>query len=297
MPSFAIYRPSASEVDDAQPAIEERKRKRKQQQLDDLTNQVAQLENQNVQIEMQISLQRWQSTTMEVENAILRAQLHELTQRLQSLTPVLGITEEIGVMAMGKPETPARLLRPRQLPYSERPILAATAVSAPRTKSRLIFLPSYMICIRCLDDIFGAALLGLSAVVTVVLEGVIGVELVPDVAGRGAQLLSLVPRCDALSPLAASFAFLMLSATFSYMLGGVDGTLAMRTTWRELTMEGASGETTVAWGARPSQRRPTPAFVVVMACPREVRWQGLDLMEPMKHLPYPPVTNGMVTHG
>ncbi|RRT73055.1 hypothetical protein B296_00033807 [Ensete ventricosum] len=161
MPSFAIYRPSASEVDDAQPAIEEGKRKRKQQQLDDLTNQVAQLENQNVQIEMQISLQRRQSTTMEVENAILRAQLHELTQRLQSLTPVLGITEEIGVMAMGKPETPARLLRPRQIPYSERPILAATAVSAPRTKSRLIFLPSYMICIRCLDDIFGANIIEL----------------------------------------------------------------------------------------------------------------------------------------
>ncbi|RWW58114.1 hypothetical protein BHE74_00035057 [Ensete ventricosum] len=201
MPSFAIYRPSASEVDDAQPAIEERKRKRKQQQLDDLTNQVAQLENQNVQIEMQISLQRRQSTTMEVENAILRAQLHELTQRLQSLTPVLGITEEIGVMAMGKPETPARLLRPRQLPYSERPILAATA-----SLLTLLHLEVFLVLV-------GAALLGLRAVVTVVLEGVIGVELVPDVAGRGAQLLSLVPRCDALSPLAASFAFLMLSAT------------------------------------------------------------------------------------
>ncbi|CAL9110006.1 unnamed protein product [Musa acuminata var. zebrina] len=137
MPSFAIYRPSASEVD-AQPAIDERKRKRmisnresarrsrmrKQQQLDDLTNQVAQLKTQNGQIEMQISLQRRQYTTVEVENAILRAQLHELTQRLQSLAPLLGITEEIGGMAMGRPEIPAHLLRPWQLPYSERVIVA-----------------------------------------------------------------------------------------------------------------------------------------------------------------------------
>ncbi|CAL9039861.1 unnamed protein product [Musa banksii] len=137
MPSFAICRPSASEVD-AQPAIDERKRKRmisnresarrsrmrKQQQLDDLTNQVAQLKTQNGQIEMQISLQRRQYTTVEVENAILRAQLHELTQRLQSLAPVLGITEEIGGMAMGRPEIPAHLLRPWQLPYSERVIVA-----------------------------------------------------------------------------------------------------------------------------------------------------------------------------
>lgn len=97
---------------------------RKQQQLDDLTNQVAQLKTQNGQIEMQISLQRRQYTTVEVENAILRAQLHELTQRLQSLTPVLGITEEIGGMAMGRPEIPAHLLRPWQLPYSERVIVA-----------------------------------------------------------------------------------------------------------------------------------------------------------------------------
>ncbi|CAL9063741.1 unnamed protein product [Musa banksii] len=44
----------------------------------------------------------------------------------------------------------------------------------------------------------GAALVGLRVVLAVLLQGITGLELVPGVAGRRAQLLNLVPRRGAL---------------------------------------------------------------------------------------------------
>lgn len=97
---------------------------KKQQRLDDLINQAAQLRNENEQIVMQVNLITQQYAELETENSVLRAQVMELTERLQSLNSVLHIFEEVSGMAMDIPEIPDPLLRPWQLPCPAQPIMA-----------------------------------------------------------------------------------------------------------------------------------------------------------------------------
>ncbi|KAG1371353.1 bZIP transcription factor 53 [Cocos nucifera] len=101
-----------------------RSRMKKQQRLDDLINQAAHLRNENEQIVMQINLITQQYAELETENSVLRAQVMELTDRLQSLNSVLHIFEEVSGMAMDIPEIPDPLLRPWQLPCPAQPIMA-----------------------------------------------------------------------------------------------------------------------------------------------------------------------------
>ncbi|XP_008813386.1 bZIP transcription factor 53-like [Phoenix dactylifera] len=137
MSSLPARRSSGSEGD-PQLVMDERKRKRmlsnresarrsrmkKQQQLGDLTNQAAQLRNENEQIAMQADLITQQYAELETENCVLRAQVMELTERLQSLNSVLRVFEEVSGMAMDIPEVPDPLLRPWQLPCPAQPIMA-----------------------------------------------------------------------------------------------------------------------------------------------------------------------------
>ncbi|XP_065030584.1 bZIP transcription factor 53-like [Musa acuminata AAA Group] len=137
MSSTPVRRASSSEGD-SQPTSDERKRKRmisnresarrsrmrKQQHLDDLINQAEQLKNQNSQIDVQINLATQQYVKVESENAILRAQLSELTERLHSINSVLRFIEEVSGMAMDIPEIPDPLLKPLQLPRAAQPIMA-----------------------------------------------------------------------------------------------------------------------------------------------------------------------------
>ncbi|CAL9781081.1 unnamed protein product [Musa acuminata subsp. burmannicoides] len=137
MSSIPVRRASSSEGD-SQPTSDERKRKRmlsnresarrsrmrKQQHLDDLINQAEQLKNQNSQIDVQINLATQQYVKVESENAILRAQLSELTERLHSINSVLRFIEEVSGMAMDIPEIPDPLLKPLQLPRAAQPIMA-----------------------------------------------------------------------------------------------------------------------------------------------------------------------------
>lgn len=97
---------------------------RKQQHLDDLINQAEQLKNQNSQVDVQINLATQQYVKVESENAILRAQLSELTERLHSINSVLRFIEEVSGMAMDIPEIPDPLLKPLQLPRAAQPIMA-----------------------------------------------------------------------------------------------------------------------------------------------------------------------------
>ncbi|THU69017.1 hypothetical protein C4D60_Mb08t09910 [Musa balbisiana] len=101
-----------------------RSRMRKQQRLDDLMNLAAQLKHQNSQIDAQINLATQQYITVESENAILRAQLQELAERLHSVNSVLRMVEEVSGMAMDIPEIPIPLLKPWQLPSTSQPIMA-----------------------------------------------------------------------------------------------------------------------------------------------------------------------------
>ncbi|CAL9103039.1 unnamed protein product [Musa acuminata var. zebrina] len=135
--SFPVRRTSSSEGD-SQPMIDVRKRKRmlsnresarrsrikKQQQLDDLINQEAQLKSQNSQIAVQINLVTEQYNKVESENAVLGAQLRELTERLQSVNSVLHFIEEFSGMAMDIPEIPDPLLKPWKLPGMVQPVIA-----------------------------------------------------------------------------------------------------------------------------------------------------------------------------
>ncbi|CAL9125322.1 Ocs element-binding factor [Musa troglodytarum] len=137
MSSIPVRRTSSSEGD-SQPTSDERKRKRmisnresarrsrmrKQQHLDELINQAEQLKSQNSQIDVQINLATQQFVKVESENAILRAQLSELTERLQSMNSVLRFIEEVSGMTMDIPELPDPLLKPLQLPCAAQPIMA-----------------------------------------------------------------------------------------------------------------------------------------------------------------------------
>ncbi|KAG5613372.1 hypothetical protein H5410_024653 [Solanum commersonii] len=66
-----------------------RSRMRKQKHLDDLMCQVTQLKKENSNILSSINMTTQQYGNVEAENSVLRAQMMELTQRLQSLNEIL----------------------------------------------------------------------------------------------------------------------------------------------------------------------------------------------------------------
>ncbi|KAL5983552.1 hypothetical protein ACLOJK_017639 [Asimina triloba] len=102
-----------------------RSRMRKQQHLDDLLTQVSQLKAENSQIVTRVEFATQQFVQLDSENTILRTQVMELTDRLQSLNSVLHIMEEVSGLSMDIPEIPDPLLRPWQLPCPSLPIMAA----------------------------------------------------------------------------------------------------------------------------------------------------------------------------
>ncbi|TMW97874.1 bZIP transcription factor 11 [Solanum lycopersicum] len=95
--------PNNSASDEVFMVVDERKRKRmqsnresarrsrmrKQKHLDDLMCQVTQLKKENSNILNSITMTTQQYGNVEAENSVLRAQMMELTQRLQSLNEIL----------------------------------------------------------------------------------------------------------------------------------------------------------------------------------------------------------------
>ncbi|KAF3435737.1 hypothetical protein FNV43_RR22829 [Rhamnella rubrinervis] len=67
-----------------------RSRMRKQKHLDDLTAQVAQLRKENHEIITNINITTQHYMNIEAENSILRAQMGELSHRLQSLDEIIS---------------------------------------------------------------------------------------------------------------------------------------------------------------------------------------------------------------
>lgn len=102
-----------------------RSRMRKQKHLDDLIGQVATLQNCNGEILSKVNVATEHYVRVEAENTILRTQLMELTDRLQSLNSVLRIVEDVSGYAMDIPEIPDPLLKPWQLPCPSQPIIAS----------------------------------------------------------------------------------------------------------------------------------------------------------------------------
>jgi hypothetical protein len=74
---------------------------RKQKHLDELIAQVAQLKNENSQIVHTMSITTQQCLNVEAENSILRAQIGELSQRLESLNDILNCLNTISSSSSG----------------------------------------------------------------------------------------------------------------------------------------------------------------------------------------------------
>lgn len=98
---------------------------KKQKHLDDLITQVTQLKTENSQIMSRVDIATQHYMKMDSANTILRTQVMELTERLQSLNSVLFIMEEVSGLAMDIPEIPDPLLEPWQLPCPSQPIMAS----------------------------------------------------------------------------------------------------------------------------------------------------------------------------
>lgn len=74
-----------------------RSRMRKQQHLDELMAETAQLKEQNGQIQGKINLTTEHFMAIEAENSVLRAQMMELSHRLQSLNDILSYIDASSV--------------------------------------------------------------------------------------------------------------------------------------------------------------------------------------------------------
>lgn len=96
---------SSSSEEDLQQMMDQRKRKRmqsnresarrsrmrKQKHLDDLMAQVSQLSKENNQILTSMTITSQLYSTIEAENSVLRAQVTELSHRLQSLNEIVDL--------------------------------------------------------------------------------------------------------------------------------------------------------------------------------------------------------------
>ncbi|CDP07476.1 unnamed protein product [Coffea canephora] len=105
-----------------------RSRMRKQKHLDDLTAQVAQIKEENSQILSTMNITTQQFLNVEAENSVLRAQLTELTQRLQSLNEILSYMNTSNGMLDAlelQPNSEIFMNNPWNLTYPNQPIMAS----------------------------------------------------------------------------------------------------------------------------------------------------------------------------
>ncbi|XVE56093.1 hypothetical protein DITRI_Ditri03aG0209600 [Diplodiscus trichospermus] len=113
-----------------------RSRMRKQKHLDDLVAQVTQLRKENNQILTNINFTTQHYLNIEAENSVLRAQMMELSHRLDSLTEILNYlnatipTTSNGVYEIEGFETSSdhSFTNPFTMPYLNQPIIASADI-------------------------------------------------------------------------------------------------------------------------------------------------------------------------
>ncbi|KDP41759.1 hypothetical protein JCGZ_26777 [Jatropha curcas] len=104
-----------------------RSRMRKQKHLDDLIAQVAQLRKESHQLLTSINITTQHFLNIEADNSILRAQVGELSHRLQSLNEIIAfLSANNGFLA----EEPAAdsFLNPLNMSYLNQPIMASADI-------------------------------------------------------------------------------------------------------------------------------------------------------------------------
>ncbi|KAL5557384.1 hypothetical protein UlMin_039620 [Ulmus minor] len=99
-----------------------RSRMRKQKHLDDLNGQVAQLRKDNSQILTSINITAQLFVNIEAENSVLRAQMAELTNRLQALNDIINCINSSVVCGFGQFEEP---WVNSSFPVNQQPIMAS----------------------------------------------------------------------------------------------------------------------------------------------------------------------------
>ncbi|XP_030512687.1 bZIP transcription factor 44-like [Rhodamnia argentea] len=111
-----------------------RSRMRKQKHLDDLRAQVAQLSEENHQIGTNINITTQHYSGIQAENSVLRAQVGELSNRLESLNEIINfLNTSNGVFGSGvaysgpmEPVDEFLNLNPFGLGYSNQAIMASS---------------------------------------------------------------------------------------------------------------------------------------------------------------------------
>ncbi|XP_074588488.1 bZIP transcription factor 53-like [Curcuma longa] len=139
MPCSPVHQDLSSGDSSARLVIDERKRKRmlsnresarrsrmkKQQKLEDLVKEVADIKTQNSKAEVQINVVTQHFEKLDAENTILRAQISELTEKLRSMNSILQIFQEVCGVPMDIPEMPETMTKPWQLPSPVQPLSTA----------------------------------------------------------------------------------------------------------------------------------------------------------------------------
>ncbi|GLU04491.1 hypothetical protein SLE2022_216340 [Rubroshorea leprosula] len=104
-----------------------RSRMRRQKHLDDLVAQASQLRKDNNQILSNINLTTQHYGNVEAENSILRAQVMELNQRLDSLNEILSFNNTSNWLYEneGFEQSFDSFMNPLSMPYLSQPIMAS----------------------------------------------------------------------------------------------------------------------------------------------------------------------------
>ncbi|KAM7482629.1 hypothetical protein LguiB_007212 [Lonicera macranthoides] len=104
-----------------------RSRMRKQKHLDDLAAQLSQLRKENSQIITGLSITTQHYHSVEAENSVLRAQVAELSHRLDSLNEIIAFLNASGGAGFVAEEEPADLFINNPLSYLcvNQPIMAS----------------------------------------------------------------------------------------------------------------------------------------------------------------------------
>ncbi|XP_068637710.1 bZIP transcription factor 11-like [Aristolochia californica] len=104
-----------------------RSRMRKQKHLDDLMVQVAQLRKENNQILTRLSVTSQHYSTVEAENSVLRTQMIELSNRLESLNEIINCMHGNGITGV-EPQIQQDydcFMKPWNMSYINQPIMAS----------------------------------------------------------------------------------------------------------------------------------------------------------------------------
>ncbi|OIV99501.1 hypothetical protein TanjilG_17311 [Lupinus angustifolius] len=110
-----------------------RSRMRKQKHLDDLVSQVDQFRKENNQILTTLNITTQQYLSVEAENSVLRAQVGELSHRLESLNEIIdflnartGVFGDSAASGNFNIEPSDNFFNPMNMAYMHQPIMASS---------------------------------------------------------------------------------------------------------------------------------------------------------------------------